>query len=36
MFDESILELEEIDGNDRWHNPVVFVEELVLESTRKN
>lgn len=36
MFDQSILELEAINGNDRWHNPVVFVEELLLESIGKN
>ena len=23
MFDQSILELEEIDGDDRWHSSVV-------------
>ncbi len=36
MFDESILELEEIDGEERWHTRVILVDGLVLESTRKN
>tara|TARA_B100001093_G_C26251680_1_gene768792 strand:- start:72 stop:242 length:171 start_codon:yes stop_codon:yes gene_type:complete len=36
MFDESILELEEIHGEERWHNPVLYVDGLLLESTRKN
>ena len=36
MFDESILELEAIDGDDRWHNPVLYEDGLLLESTRKN
>ena len=36
MFDESILELGEIDGEEHWHTRVILVDGLVLESTRKN
>ena len=36
MFDESILELGAIEGEDRRHTPIIFVDGLLLESIRKN